>query len=77
MASALATHRGLLGAEGLSWREIETLSHPGGRPFLNLYGKAQREASRLGLKEIAISLSHCKEYAIASVAGTTAADSTN
>jgi len=59
------------GRKGVSWREIETLSHPGGKPLLNLYGRAKIEAKRLGLKGVAISLSHSKEYAIAFVAGET------
>ena len=63
----------LLGTErkGISWREIETLSHPNGKPLLNLYNRAQIEAKRVGLKRVAISLSHSKEYAIALVAGET------
>jgi len=59
------------GRRGVSWRDIETLSHPGGKPLVNLYGRAQNKAKELGLKEIAVSLSHSKEYAIASVVGTT------
>ncbi|MBL7126339.1 MAG: holo-ACP synthase [Dehalococcoidales bacterium] len=55
------------GRIGVNWREIETLSHPGGRPRVNLYGKAQSKAGELGIKEIAVSLSHSKEYAIACV----------
>ncbi len=55
------------GRNGISWREIETLSQPGGKPKVNLYGKAQSRADELGLKEIAVSLSHSREYAIASV----------
>jgi len=57
------------GRNGINWREIETLSHPGGKPSVNLYGRAQSKANELGLKEIAVSLSHSKEYAIASVSG--------
>ena len=37
--------------------------------LLNLYGKAQSAADKLGIKEIAVSLSHSKENAIASVIG--------
>ena len=59
------------GRKGIGWREIETLAHPGGKPWLNLYGRAQIEAKRLGLKGVAISLSHSKEYAIALVTGET------
>ena len=57
------------GKNGINWLEIETLSHPNGKPLLNLYDKAQTEANKLGVKEIAVSLSHSKEYAIASVVG--------
>ncbi len=62
------------GARGVSWRDIETLHHASGQPFLNLYGRAQSEANKLGLREIAVSLSHSKEYAIASVASTSVTD---
>ncbi len=57
------------GVKGVSWKEIETLSHPSGKPLVNLYGGAQVEAEKLGLKEIAVSLSHSREYAIAMVTG--------
>ncbi len=53
------------GLRGAGWREIETLSHPGGKPQLKLYGRAKTRARRLRLKGIAISLSHSREYAIA------------
>ena len=56
---------------GVSLREIEILSDPGGRPVVNLYGKAQNQAHDLGLDKLAISLSHFKEYAIAMVSGET------
>ena len=62
------------GSTGIKWREIETLSHPDGKPRLNLYGRARSEADRLGLREIAVSLSHSREYAIASAVGTTETD---
>jgi holo-[acyl-carrier protein] synthase len=55
------------GRNGVSWREIETLSHTSGKPVVNLYGRAQSKADELGIREIAVSLSHSKEYAIASV----------
>ena len=57
------------GIRGVSWKEIETLAYPSGKPLVNLYGKAQAKAEELQLKEIAISLSHCKDYAIAMAAG--------
>ncbi len=56
-------------AKGISWKEIEILSDPSGQPLVHLYGKAQDRANGLGLNNLAISLSHSKEYAIACVAG--------
>ena len=57
------------GRRGIKWREIETLSHASGKPVVNLYGRAQSKASELGVKEIAVSLSHSREYAVATVSG--------
>ena len=56
-------------SEGISWKEIEILSDPDGKPLVHLYGKAQNQADSLGIKELAISLSHSKEHAIAFVIG--------
>ena len=57
------------GRNGVNWLEIETLSLPTGQHLINLYGQAKSEADKLGVKEIAVSLSHSREYAIASVVG--------
>jgi len=57
------------GAKGISWREIEILSEPSGKPFVRLYGKAQNKADGLGLANLAISLSDSREYAVAFVVG--------
>ena len=59
------------GTTGISWKEIEILPEPSGKPFVNLYGKAKDKARSLGLDEVAISLSHSREYAIAFAAGET------
>ncbi len=59
------------GARGISWREIEILAEPSGKPSVHLYGKAQAQAEGLGLDKLAISLSDSKEYAIAFVVGET------
>ena len=63
----------LLGTErkGISWQDIETLSYPSGKPLIKLYGRAQIEASNQGIKEIAVSLAHSREHAIATAIGTT------
>lgn len=57
--------------KGISWREIEILSDPDGKPLVQLHGKAQNQANSLGLDKLDISLSHSKEYAIAFVVGET------
>lgn len=62
------------GRNGVKWREIEILSHQSGKPLVNLCGGAQSEAKKLGVKEIAVSLSHSREYAIASVVGVSEAN---
>jgi holo-[acyl-carrier protein] synthase len=63
--------RGLGGAsrpdDALAWTEIEVLSDRQGRPALALYGRAAERARMLGLGPIALSLSHTREHAIASV----------
>ena len=56
-------------AKGISWKEIEILSDPSGQPLVRLYGKAQNQAKGLGLDNLAISLSHSREYAIACIVG--------
>lgn len=57
--------------KSIGWKEIEILSHPNGKPSVRLYGEAQNRADILGLGKLAISLSHCKAYAVALVAGET------
>jgi holo-[acyl-carrier protein] synthase len=59
------------GVRGISWREVEILAEPSGKPRVHLYGKAQKKASDLGLDRVAISLSDSKEYAVAFVVGET------
>ena len=59
------------GTKGISWREIEILAEPSGKPSVHLHGKAQDKADGLGLDKLAISLSDSKEYAIAFVVGET------
>ena len=56
---------------GITWKEIEIISEPSGKPLVHLHGKAQGQANSLGLNNLAISLSHSKEYAVALVSGET------
>jgi holo-[acyl-carrier protein] synthase len=48
---------------GVSWRDIEVRKHPDGGCRLALHGEAAREAARLGVTDIALSLSHDGDYA--------------
>ncbi len=57
------------GTKGVGWREIEVLSNDNGKPSVYLNGRAQKKAEELGLGELAISLSHSRDYAIASIIG--------
>ncbi|MEN9935690.1 MAG: hypothetical protein RLZZ387_2269 [Chloroflexota bacterium] len=70
--------RGLGGDHGgaaLQWTDVEVLSDPDGRPALTLHGGAAARARALGLGEIAVSLSHTREHAMAFAVAITSAES--
>ena len=52
---------------GVSWREIEVVRQPGGRPTLKFHGRAAQIAAHLGVTRSALSLTHTGEIAMASV----------
>jgi holo-[acyl-carrier protein] synthase len=52
---------------GVRWRECEVVRMPGGRPTMSFHGRAGEFAAKLGVKNIALSLSHTEEQAIAQV----------
>ncbi len=54
-------------SRGVRWRDIEVVRQPGGRPTIKFHGRAAGFAARLGTKNIALSLSHTAEQAIAQV----------
>ena len=58
------------GARGIAWREIEILPARGGQPQVYLHGRAAVRADAIGLEAIAISLTHERGFAVASVVGT-------
>jgi holo-[acyl-carrier protein] synthase len=60
---------GIQHRDGVDWLEIEVLSSERGDPTLQLSGRAAARAEELGLHEIALSLSHTREHAIAMVVG--------
>jgi holo-[acyl-carrier protein] synthase len=57
------------GGIGIAWREIEILTGDDGRPSVRLHGRALDKATKLNLKEVSISLSDSKEYAVAVAIG--------
>ncbi len=58
-----------LRAKGIGLKEIEILADTDGRPLVHLHGRAKSQAQELGLDSLAVSLSHCRDYAIACAAG--------
>jgi len=50
---------------GVRWRDCEVVRAPGGRPTMTFHGKAGEFAVKMGVKNIALSLTHTTEQAIA------------
>ena len=55
------------GVRGVAWKDIEVIRAPSGAPSIVLHGRAKVRAQRLGVQEIALSMSHSREYAVAFV----------
>ena len=55
------------GIRGVGWREVEVTRKRGQPPAITLHGRASARATRMGVNQVAISLSHSREYAVASV----------
>jgi holo-[acyl-carrier protein] synthase len=54
-------------SRGVRWVDIEVVRIPFGRPTLELKGEAREIADRLGVKNIAISITHTQKQAWAQV----------
>jgi holo-[acyl-carrier protein] synthase len=57
------------GVHGVDWRDVEVLRRRGQAPSVKLHGGAQARAKQMGLAHLALSLSHSRDYAVASVVG--------
>lgn len=55
------------GRRGVGWREVEIIADLRGKPHVRLHGRAAERAQALGLAHFAISLSHSRDFAVASV----------
>ena len=53
------------GIKGFGWHDIEILKKESGKPYVRLHGKAETLAKEQGIKEMEISISHCRYYATA------------
>ncbi len=56
-------------AHGIRWRDVEILTGTKGEPYILLHGKAAWHASRLGIRDWRISLTHDGNIAAAVVIG--------
>jgi holo-[acyl-carrier protein] synthase len=52
---------------GVRWRDIEVVRRKGQRPTIHFHGQAAVFAQKLGTKNIALSLTHTREQALAHV----------
>ena len=57
------------GVRGIGWREIEIVPNRRGKPIIVLTGRAKERAKVMGVTDLAISLSHSRDFAVASVVG--------
>ena len=52
-------------AQGITWKDMEILNRESGQPVLNLTGRGRHIFDALNLKDIHISITHDKSYALA------------
>jgi holo-[acyl-carrier protein] synthase len=52
---------------GIRWVDLEVVRQPGGRPTLVFSGEAAKIAERLGVRHVALSLTHTAQQALAQV----------
>ena len=50
---------------GISWRDIEVRNDPMGRPVVGLRGGARDIVEQRGIREMLVSISHCRSHATA------------
>jgi holo-[acyl-carrier protein] synthase len=54
-------------SRGVRWVDVEVVRQRGGRPTISLKGEAKKIADALGVKNIALSITHTADQAIAHV----------
>lgn len=53
--------------QGLRWTDIEIINLPSGEPRVNAYGTLKEVMVQKNITSLSVSLSHCKNYAVAMV----------
>lgn len=53
--------------KGIRWKDIEIVRDENGRPRINVYGNLNDILIKKGIKDILVSISHERDYAIAQV----------
>ena len=59
------------GGRGVGWTEVEVRRERGRAPEILLHGRAKARAERMGIIRFAVSLTHSRDYAVASVVAET------
>lgn len=54
---------------GIDWKDVEVVNEASGAPYVKLHNGAADAAQEKGIKEVLISISHCKGYAVANAIG--------
>jgi holo-[acyl-carrier protein] synthase len=57
------------GIRGVGWRDIEILPNRRGKPLVFLYRRGAERAERIALRGLEVSMTHSRDFAIASVVG--------
>ncbi len=57
------------GRRGVSWKDVEILTDKRRAPLVFLHGRGRARARKMGITDLAISLSHSRDFAVASVVG--------
>ena len=57
------------GLRGVGWRDVEVVRARSGAPSIVLHGRALLRAEKLGVTELALSITHSRDYAVAFVVG--------
>ncbi len=52
-------------AHGIRWTDVQVVNQQGGKPNIELDGRAKEISLQLGIREVMISISHCRNYAVA------------